>query len=469
MRGVRGWTVATPVAEHSAEALAVAQLVEVHDVLAAAGIRPFVTDRAGVATYRLGVFVEDRQRALDALRATDLVVHPASATGRLRAWSYHHLGAGLVVGPEHSVEVEFWVSESVGRKVPDGRTGILDFDADADHETTVDIGGHTLPSWGTFAAELSATRPDFPIDVVYTWVDGSDPEWRAEYEQHLAAATGHPHAANESRFTSRDELRSSMRSLWWNADFFRNVYVVTWGHIPEWLVRDHPRLTVVTHDELIGADALPTFNSHAIESRLHHIDGLAEHFLYMNDDVLIGRPLDPTAFFTTNGLTKVVVSSAAVPQGEVSPADAPVDAAAKNGISALKALTGRGASRKLAHTPRPLRRSVLEELEERLPDEFARTTAARFRSPTDLSIPSFLAPYYALATDRGVFGDLDFVYVNIADRWAQAQMDALLLDRDRDVVCINETTMDGARPAAVNRLVVDFLDRYFPKPSPFEK
>ena len=40
---------------------------------------------------------------------------------------------------------------------------------------------------------------------------------------------------------------------------------------------------------------LPTHNSHAVESQLHHIPGIAEHFLYSNDDMFFGRPLQPVA------------------------------------------------------------------------------------------------------------------------------------------------------------------------------
>lgn len=387
---------------------------------------------------------------------------------RWRVWRYHHLGGGLTVGPEHGVELEFWADEATGRTVPDGRIGIAELDARPINRLTIEIRGHALPTFATFRDDFEANRVRFPVDVVYTWVDGSDPKWREALAAHAGSATGlHAEAANPSRFATRDELRYSMRSLWWNADFFRHVYLVTWGHRPDWL-RDHPRLTVVPHDEIFPAEYLPTFNSHAIEARLHHIEGLAEHYLYMNDDVFIGRPLDAAAFFHPNGVVKVVASSAAIPPGEASAADAPVDAAAKNGQAVLRSLTGWGPSRKLAHTPVPLIRSAQAELEAKVGEAADRTARSRFRSPTDLSMSSFLGPYYCVATGRGVMADLDFLYVNIANRWASAQLTALAADRDRDAFCLNETSMDGAREHRVDALVGDFLESYFPTPSPFE-
>ena len=59
----------------------------------------------------------------------------------------------------------------------------------------------------------------------------------------------------------------------------------------EWLDTSHPQLRLVHHDAILPPDALPTFNSHAIESALHKVPDLAEQFVYLNDDFFLGRPL----------------------------------------------------------------------------------------------------------------------------------------------------------------------------------
>src|SRR5699024_11177654 len=137
---------------------------------------------------------------------------------------------------------------------------------------------HGKPLWSSL---------DFPIDAVYTWVDDADQAWR----ERRAAAAGEdppsPLAGGSIRFRNRDELRYSLRSLFAYAPWIRNVYVVTDAQRPSWL-DDDPRITVVDHRELFPDDSvLPFFNSHAIESVLHRIPGLAEHFLYLNDDVFL--------------------------------------------------------------------------------------------------------------------------------------------------------------------------------------
>src|SRR5690606_16244627 len=121
----------------------------------------------------------------------------------------------------------------------------------------------------------------FPIDAVYTWVDDSDPKWQRERAKYCGAISRHSERSNHpERFRNRDELRYSLRSIEMYAPFIRQVFIVTSGQVPEWLRTEHPKITLVTHEEIYrDVRHLPTFNSSGIETQLHHIEGLSEHFL----------------------------------------------------------------------------------------------------------------------------------------------------------------------------------------------
>src|SRR5687767_11282926 len=84
-------------------------------------------------------------------------------------------------------------------------------------------------SWNVPWPRIPHPAPDVPIDVVYTWVDGSDPEWAAEHARFRAQA-GLPPSAR--RYRANDELRYSLRSLEKNLPFVRRIFVVTSGQIP---------------------------------------------------------------------------------------------------------------------------------------------------------------------------------------------------------------------------------------------
>ncbi|MFT3888582.1 MAG: Stealth CR1 domain-containing protein [Arachnia sp.] len=305
--------------------------------------------------------------------------------------------------------------------------------------------------------------PPGDIDVVFTWVDGADPEWRARKQRRLhelGMVPRHQTAANEARFTQASELRYALRALARFAPWVRRVFVVTEGHRPPWLAEEYPSAVVVRHDEIFAdPTALPTFNSHAIESRLHHIPGLAERYLYLNDDFFLGRYLHPSEFFTADGKARVFLANDRIPAGTPSADDEPVVAAARNNDAVLRALTGTRVTRKLKHAPYAQLRSVAVELEERAAEQFAETARSSFRSPTDLSVTSSLLPYYALATGRAVEAQISHFYADVAAPELAWRLPHLLEHRDADVICLNATS---AVPADITARIKTWGDRYFP-------
>jgi hypothetical protein len=327
----------------------------------------------------------------------------------------------------------------------------------------------TLPE---FTASLLGDHL-YPIDIVYTWVDDADAVWRAgknAAERRLAVgqASLHEQATNDARYTSRDELRYSLRSIHQYAPWVRNIFLVTAGQVPGWLDTEYPGLKVIDHRDIFSdPTALPTFNSHAIESQLHHIPGLAEHFLYLNDDVFFGRPVRPDRFFHPNGLSKFFMSKALIPSGQIKPQDLPVDAAGKNSRGLIAQQFGTVISQKMKHTPHALRCSVLAEIEEVYARAHWVTQHSRFRSPNDIPVASSLHHYYAYNSARATVGDLRYVYIDIGDGKAEQRMNRLLANRDFDTFCINDTVVPEDREAQA-RMVTRFLDSYFPVPSPCE-
>jgi hypothetical protein len=309
---------------------------------------------------------------------------------------------------------------------------------------------------------------DFPIDAVYTWVDGEDPAW-ARRKAEARGDAYHEESASDARFLSRNELRYSLRSLHLNAPWIRHVYIVTDDQVPAWLSGTDPSVRVVDHREIFARpEDLPTFNSHSIESQLHRIEGLSEHFLYFNDDMFLGRPVAPQTFFTPSGMTKYFPAGARIALGPITEEDRPVDAACKNNRALLQRTFGRVISQPMDHIPYALRRTVMTELETRYPLEYRRTAASRFRAMTDLSVTSSLAHYYALLTGRAVASSLAYGYVHLAHPELGPRLEQMLRRRDRDAFCLNDAFSTAGDIEAQNALINPFLDGYFPVPCPAE-
>ncbi|GLY01979.1 MULTISPECIES: stealth family protein [Actinoplanes] len=460
-------------------------------------IRPVSDLHSAVAVHR-----RDRERTLDALRRdpelTGAEIHTGtiddegfrSGRGRTGAQVYFPVTGSYgttVLGSGSACEIEFWRTEKGVDGAPDTivaprRNAVASaMPAEPEHHlvTPVDLNpsmplDDTTPRYRTrsefVAVPAEAVR--FPIDIVYTWVDGNDPDWVERKAASLAALDPdniNTIATNASRFISRDELKYSLRSIATYAPWVRKIFLVTDDQVPAWLDDTHPGLTVVSHRELFGdTGVLPTFNSHAIESRLHRIPGLAEHFVYFNDDMFLGRPVPPTAFFHANGIAKFFPSKAQLEAGPATVFDAPVTAAGKNNRVHIAERFERGITQKMQHVPYALQKSVLEEIEQTLPKQVKATSEHPFRHPGDLSIPSSLQHYWAYLTRRAVPGSIKYTYADLAHPSTPVQLAFLLARRHCDVFCLNDTDTAAVAFSEQASMMADFLPQYFPFRSPYE-
>lgn len=132
------------------------------------------------------------------------------------------------------------------------------------------------------------------IDFVITWVDGGDKAWRREKASYDPSVGTDD---DEVRYRDWDLLKYWFRGVEQFAPWVRKIHFITWGHLPEWLNTEHPKLHIVRHEDYIPAEYLPVFNSNVLEIYMHKIKGLSEKFVYFNDDFFLIRNTRPEDFF----------------------------------------------------------------------------------------------------------------------------------------------------------------------------
>ena len=132
------------------------------------------------------------------------------------------------------------------------------------------------------------------IDFVIPWVDGSDPAWQKEKYKYVGI--DEPDAGVD-RYRDMGILKYWFRAVEAYAPWVNQVHFITWGHLPEWLNAECPKLHIVNHKDYIPEEFLPTFSSHPIELNIHRISGMSEHFVYFNDDMFLNGPVKPEFFF----------------------------------------------------------------------------------------------------------------------------------------------------------------------------
>ncbi len=327
-------------------------------------------------------------------------------------------------------------------------------------------------TWRTISGMFDLQPDEFShdVDLVFSWVDGSSSDFQRQRAAQLAEYVVGEGDDGPARYRHVDELRYALRSVHMYAPWVRRIFIATDSPVPAWL-DDHPKITVVRSEEFFAdPSVLPTHNSHAVEAQLHRIPGLAEHFLYSNDDMFFGRLVEPELFFTAAGVSQFVECEVRVGAGGPAPARSGHDNGLRVNRELLRTRFGRTIVRDLEHCATPLRRSVMAELEQVFADDFARTAASRFRSATDVSVTNSLYHYYALMTGRAVATRRPRVrYVQTTRTDSLRRMERLADRTDVDMFCLNdggpaqipEEVRVGALRAA--------LERMFPVRAPWER
>ena len=138
--------------------------------------------------------------------------------------------------------------------------------------------------------------------MVYFWVDGNDPKWRAKHDAFCGKTSGTVETNGINRFANNDELKYSLRSVAMYAPWIRKIFIITDDQVPVWLDTSNPKVKIIDHKDILPAESLPCFNSCLIGHYAYRTPGLAEHFLLGNDDTYINREVAPGDFFTSDGL-----------------------------------------------------------------------------------------------------------------------------------------------------------------------
>ncbi len=389
----------------------------------------------GVRSTDLGEFLEwvDQHEEFKLVTTTDHL-----ARGSLKSHSYFKRmqqgKAFAAVGYKNSTD-ETLVPIEIWRKTPKGN-----FASPGWNGSISEIGpseaNPELLELDRKLVERSFHNIDFEIDAVYLWVDGSDPKWLERKGEYSGKSDSHGTSA--SRFTSRNELYFSIATLLRNAPWINRIWLVTDGQTPE-LGELADRVTIVDHRDFIPAEYLPTFNSHVITSHLHRIKGLAEHFLYLNDDILFGRPLLPTVWFDSTGRPIVRYTRTTLPGFSVGQPDV-IHRARQQTVKLALDAGLRVSTRSIQHGPHPMRKSVMQQMWKKFGSALEATSRNRFRTDEDV-VPEWLHNFFSYsAGDAVIGGRLTYTYIVLNAKSALAKIVDLALRRPPSVICLNDVS-----------------------------
>lgn len=325
--------------------------------------------------------------------------------------------------------------------------------------------------------------------------------WRKNHYQ--PQHHGRADATSVSRYQDLDSLRYVLRSIEYHCPWFHKIYLITAGHYPSWLNIHHPKIELVSHQQLfIRPEHLPVFNSSAIEMNLVNLSGLSEQFVYLNDDTVFLRPVAPERlfwqgrpvdFFSHGWLRRGALFRQL--RGQNSWVDAlnhnlalinrvsqPAKLADEILFHPSYTLASRSSNWLLKHVyrhyfwfahwhlPQPYCRRTLQQVYQQFEPEILACTANRFRAHNDLTI--YLNRYWHLT--HGDFEPQQYhdgFVCNISNiAQMKAASDYLAKHTEIRFVCLNDTFTphSAAQFEAMRRAQTQFFQHYLPQPASFE-
>lgn len=301
------------------------------------------------------------------------------------------------------------------------------------------------------------------IDFVVLWVDGNDPVWREEKAKYQGRTLDDSNSAN--RFRDWGLMPYWFRAVEKFTPWVRKIHFVTCGHVPAFLDLDHPKLHHVKHTDFLPSEVLPTFSSHAIEMNMHRIPGLAEHFVYFNDDMFLLRPMPETAFFrdglpcTYGGEYPIELVGEIGIWQHAAVNDLGVINAHFDKRTQVKQFGGKYANRtyrwqdnirtkaveklfpdyftgfRNLHAPAAYRKSTFEAVWNAEPELLRRTTGHRFRSADDVN--QWVCLWWQIASGQFAPFNTDNV-VSCADESTMDELCRIIHTQSHDMLCIND-------------------------------
>ncbi|KAF9130908.1 Xanthine phosphoribosyltransferase 1 [Mortierella sp. 14UC] len=291
-----------------------------------------------------------------------------------------------------------------------------------------------------------------PFDIVYTWVNGSDPVLREVKERYkersplflyfknnnsssryvppsLRLIGEPPMVGNGSgdqtihRFRDNNELKYSLRSIaqYVPEEMIKRIHILTTevpnnnsrtdaqqqeevlvGQVPQWLDlrKADEKIRLVKHREIFDdASVLPTFNSLSIESQMHHVPELANTFIYFNDDIFMGLPVTKADFWTplygfVFHTTNTIIDPVIPKLGTTTNVGEWQSLQYTNLL--LSKQFGSRHRVYISHIVHIMNVPILEEMQAIWPEEFTKTASHRFRGEgeaQEINLAFFMAHY----------------------------------------------------------------------------
>ena len=283
------------------------------------------------------------------------------------------------------------------------------------------------------------------IDFVIPWVDGQNEEHIARRKNYQAKYSfreeDKEQTTSNDRFFQYNELKFALRSIKRFAPWYNRIFILTDKQCPSFLninKLSSDRIYLVDHVMLFQnrPEVLPTFNSRAIASVLHHLEDLSEFFVCGNDDIFLGSEISPSYFFQ-NSIPVIYGDWCCRNKDEA------FSLHQQGMLNAASIIGFNEQYIRQSHGFQPMRKSFNAKAESLFPSAFDNNTAHRFRHRSQFLTESLMNHYLVKYLDQAVMPTTSMVHFSfemcrIASREKIEFLFSLFRKGERKMMCINE-------------------------------
>ena len=255
------------------------------------------------------------------------------------------------------------------------------------------------------------------IDAVILWVNGNDQKHKIKISNYVDNKSEISLTKFRTRFDQVNEIKFTIDSILKFAPYIENIHIITDEQTPEFLEKidnnDYYKKVSIVDHKVVFKDFeqfLPTFNCRPIETCMYRIPGLAEHFIYFNDDFFLIKHTKPTDFFR-NGLPVLRGKWLKFDKDIFYKKFKKIRVGHKKAQQKAAQLVGLKKYYNFKHTPHPLRKSTFKTYFNNNPNILIENIKYRFRNENQFT-PQGLANHIEIKNKSCVLiSDLELLYM----------------------------------------------------------
>ncbi|KAK5574588.1 hypothetical protein RB653_009841 [Dictyostelium firmibasis] len=308
------------------------------------------------------------------------------------------------------------------------------------------------------------------VDVVYTWVNGSDPKHQGAKKK----ARNDPKDIDyyPSQYRDFGTLKYSLRSVRQYAPWVRKIFIITANQIPDWFNIDNSdNVKFIFHEDYFhNKSHLPTFSSNAIESNFWNLPAeVSNCFLFLNDDVFFTRPVNQSTYFDENFNQVVLVS-----KDKLNPYyknTKKLDGFTKSLLFTIRAVSSIWNETISKHTPahgvHVFNRKIWYKIQEEFGSGLEIPSANKFRNFKDFQMTGLYVHYAMKYSNCTVSLTKDVLYVQLNNHQFDEKFEKVKTMKDNfNTVCLNDG-LEFINDELIKK-VDSFFNESFPTLSPYE-